>query len=138
MGLIRRPVPITASSHAWLLNVVIQLEFVRMRPQTNRVGLRLALVGDKGLDQLLREYIALEQEPVIVLQAGERFFERRRHRWHLLQFLRFEIVDVLVERLTRINLVLYAVETSHGHGSKREVRIARRIRRTELDALCLR
>ncbi len=40
------------------LNVVIQGEFVRVRPEPYRFGFRAALVADEGLDQLLAENIS--------------------------------------------------------------------------------
>ena len=40
------------------LDVVIQRELIRMRPQANGVGFVLALVGDERLQQLFAEYIA--------------------------------------------------------------------------------
>ncbi len=52
------------------LNVVIQGELVRMRAQPDGVGLVLALVVDERFEQLLGEDIALEQEGVVVLEAG--------------------------------------------------------------------
>jgi len=42
-----------------LLDVVIQREFVRMGPQAHGIRFILALVFDKGLDQVLAEDIAL-------------------------------------------------------------------------------
>src|SRR5712671_4132477 len=91
------------------LNVVVQSELERMRTQADRVHFLLALVLDVGLDQLFGEDIALEHEGMVLLQAVERFIERARHGWNLRQLLRPEVVDVLIERLTWIDLVLDAV-----------------------------
>src|SRR5260370_12779189 len=82
-----------------LLNVVVQRELVRMRPQPDGVRFVLALVVDECLDQLLTEHIALRKEAVIVFEAIQRLLERRRHGWHILHLFGREIVDVLVERL---------------------------------------
>ena len=47
------------------LGVVVQLELVRMRPQADRVDLFRHLAVDPGLDQVLGEDVALEQEVVV-------------------------------------------------------------------------
>src|SRR5215470_6201974 len=89
---------------AAVLDVVIQGELVRMRPQAHGIRFVLALVVDVGFDQFRAEYIALQQEAVVVFQAVERFVERCRHRRHRLHLLRRQIVDVLVQRLARVDL----------------------------------
>src|SRR5437773_6626871 len=91
------------------LNVVIQGEFVRMRPQPHRVGFILALVIDERLDQFFGENVALQQESVVVFQTAQRLVKRSRHGWYGLHFFRREIVDVLVERLPRPNPVGHAI-----------------------------
>src|SRR5207302_79503 len=50
---------------------------------------------------------------MILLQSVERILQRARHRGDLGEFLRTQIVDVLVERLPRIDLVLDA-DIAHG------------------------
>src|SRR5260370_12157269 len=52
--------------------------------------------------------------------------------------MRFELVDVLVEWLSGINLVLDAVEARHHHGRKSQIGIAGWIWRAELEAFGLR
>src|SRR3712207_7394234 len=49
-------------------------------------------IFDIGLDQLLREDVAAEQELVIVFETLEGFVERRRHRRHRLHLLGREVV----------------------------------------------
>ncbi len=53
------------------------------------------------------------------------------------QFLGRQVVDVLVQRLARVDLVLDAVEARHQHGGEGEVAVAGRVRGAELDALGL-
>ena len=119
-------------------NVVVERELVRMRPQPDRLGFRFPLVIDESLEQFLGENIALEQELMVLFEAAQRFFERPRHGRNRLHFLRRQIVDILIERFARLDLVQHAIEARHQHGGKREIRIAGRIRRTELHALGLR
>jgi hypothetical protein len=56
-------------------DVVVQREFVRMRPQPNGIRLVLALVLDERLDQIFAKDIAPQQELVIVSQAIQSLFE---------------------------------------------------------------
>ena len=52
-----------------ILDVVIQEELVRMRPQPQRVHFLGPLVVDPGLDRVLGEHIALQQEASGLLQG---------------------------------------------------------------------
>ena len=60
-----------------------------------------ALVPDPGLDHVLGEHVAVQQELVVLLQRGQRLVERLRRLRHVLQLLRRQVVDVLVERRRR-------------------------------------
>src|SRR5271156_5522569 len=62
------------------LSVVVQRELHRMRPQANRVDLVLALPADPGLDQVLAEHAALQEELVIGFERVDRLRERARNR----------------------------------------------------------
>src|ERR1019366_664788 len=70
------------------LNIVVELEFVGMRPQTHRLRLILALVLDKRFDQVFGKYIAAHHECVVFFEAAERLVERSRHGRNGLHFLR--------------------------------------------------
>ncbi len=70
-------------------------------------------------------------------QVVQRLLQRAGRLGHLGQFLRFQIVNVLVERLARLHLVLDAVEHGHQHRREGQVGIARAVRTAELDALGL-
>src|SRR5579859_5279416 len=80
------------AAYGRLLNVVIQRELVRMRPQPHRVHLLHALVVDVSCQQIFGEDVALEQKLVVVLQGAHRFIERTGHGWNLGQLFRPEIV----------------------------------------------
>ena len=70
-------------------------------------------------------------------RACERLLERTRHLGHLGQLLGRQVVEVLVDRVGRLDLVLDPVEAGHQHGREGEVRVARRVGAAELDPLGL-
>src|SRR5260221_695927 len=98
------------------LDVAVEHELPGVRPKRDRVDLFLALVLDPGVDDVLGENPAFEQERVVLLQGVERLRERARHRLDLRLFLALELVDVLVDRLWGKDLVLDAVESGHQAG----------------------
>src|SRR4029450_13120886 len=53
------------------LDVEVQRELVRVRPQPDRVDLVLPLVLEPGLDEVGSEDVALQQEVVVLLQVVE-------------------------------------------------------------------
>ncbi|MNC91223.1 hypothetical protein D3C83_74410 [compost metagenome] len=57
---------------------------------------------------------------------------------YLLRNLRRQVVEVLVDRVTGMDLVLNAVETGHQHRGEAEIRIAHRVRKAHFDAAPLR
>src|SRR5207248_7683114 len=69
-------------------------------------ALPIYLVLDPGVDDVLGEDIALEEELVVALQLVERLLERPGHLRDVLQLLRREAVDVLVERVAGVDPVL--------------------------------
>ena len=117
---------------------VVKLEFVRMGTQTHGIHFIVPLVLDPSADDILGEDTALCEEVVIRLESIERLFERTGRLGYLGRFFRRKVVDVLVERLTRIDLVLNAVECRHHDGREGKVRIAGRVGTTELNPLGLR
>src|SRR5690242_1867268 len=90
--------------------IEIQRELVRMWPQARLADLTRHLVFDPCLDQVLGEDVALEQELVVALEVVQRLLERCGHAWHFGQLGRRQRVDILVERLSRIEPPLDAVE----------------------------
>ena len=54
-----------------------------MGPQPDGIDLMLSLVLQPGLDDVLGEDIALEEEIMILLQGIERLVKRPWHRLHL-------------------------------------------------------
>src|SRR4029079_5657265 len=105
-------------------DIKIQRKLQRMRTHAQGRYFLVAFVADPTLDQLLTKDVALEQEVVISLERFQRLVQRTRQRRHVLQLFRREIVDVLLQRVTRIDPVLNAVDTREQHRRKRQVRIA--------------
>src|SRR5450759_4423089 len=94
-------------------HVAVEHELPGVRPKRNLVDLFLALVLDPGVDHVLGEHAAFEQERVVALKSVERLRQRARHLLDLGHLLAFELVDVLVEGLRRQDLVLDAVQARH-------------------------
>src|SRR3954469_17822716 len=122
----------------WRSDIEVQSELGGRRAQPHGIQLALDLVLDPGLDDVLGEDVALEQELVVLLQLAQRLFEGAGHLRHVLQLLRGEAVDVLVEGFAGIDPALDPVEAGHQHGGEREIRVAGGIGRTELRPLRLR
>jgi len=74
---------------------------------------------------------------VILLQLVERFFQRARHVGNFRELLGRQRVDVLVERVARVEAPLGAVESGHEHGREGDVAVAGRVGEAHLDALRL-
>src|SRR3546814_8706200 len=64
-----------------------------------------------GIDLVLGEHIALEQELVIGPQCFKRLAQAAAHGGHLGQFCRGQIIEVLVHGFTRMDLVLDPVRS---------------------------
>src|SRR5262249_28741088 len=76
------------------LDVVVQMKLVRMRAQADGVDLLVALVGEPGLDHVLGEDVAAQQEGVVGFQRIECLVERAGRRFHLLRLRRRQVVEV--------------------------------------------
>src|SRR5664280_3884802 len=111
-----------------------------MRTQAHGVHFLLPLVVNVSVQHLLGENIAFEQELIVPRERVQRVFQGSRHGWNLRQFLWTQIVDVLVERLTWIDLILDTIESCHEHRSEREIRTVSythlRAHETVLDLVC--
>src|SRR5690242_17961065 len=97
-GHLHRPPPPSSSYTTCRLDVVVQEELVRMRPQRHGIDLLGALVRDPRVDQVRREHPALEQEGVVGLQRGERFTQGPRGVLHVLALFGLEVVQIDVHR----------------------------------------
>src|SRR5215212_878567 len=74
-GLRKRRLPATTLWRCCRSEVVIEVELVRVRPESHRVELMLSLVLDPRVDHVLGEHAALEEPLVIRLEGVEDVLE---------------------------------------------------------------
>ncbi len=74
---------------------------------------------------------------MVLLEAVERLLEAARHLRDVLQLLRRQPVDVLVQRVPGVDFVLHAVEARHQLRGKGQVGVAGGVRAAELQPLRL-
>src|SRR6266513_1591248 len=103
-----RPFP---ASYRPRSSVVIEEELIWMGTQRHRVDILHALHLEPGVDQVLREDAAVEQEGMIGLERLQRLEQASRRVLHVLPLFRLQIVQIHIHRLGRLDLVLDAVET---------------------------
>src|SRR6187549_2613470 len=75
----------------------------------------LCLQSDVSVDHVVGEHTTARQELAILVQVFECHVERVAHLRNVLLFLRLEVVQILVGRFARMDLVLNAVEARHHH-----------------------
>ena len=101
-----------------------------MRAQTQVVHI-VPLVVQPGLNQVVREHAAAHQELVVPFQRRQRLLQRPRHLPDARQLRRRHLVQVLVHRIRRLNLVDDAIQPRHQHRRERQVGVAGRVGRAE-------
>src|SRR5574341_609246 len=114
-----------------MLNIEVLVELKRRRSY----GVLLVLLGFKlypHIDGVFREYRL--KELTVSFKFFKRLFERAGAFLysHLASSLGREVVDVLVARVSRVHLFLYAVKPCCCERSERVVDVATGIRRSEL------
>src|SRR3954447_27058483 len=99
----RLPAPSLTRESRFRLRRVIHIELDRMgrHPEPREL---VVLQRDVGLEEVLREYAAARQERMIVFQALESLLERCTNVRHFLRLFRRQVVEVLVDRISRMNL----------------------------------
>ncbi len=93
---------------------------MRGHPQARDI-LRLEI--DVSIEQIIREHVPGLEELAILIEGGKRLIEGEGHMLQVLFLLGRQIVEVLIERIARMDLVLNAVEAGHEHGRERQVRV---------------
>ncbi len=106
-----------ASSHA--LHVVIHRELVGMRTKTQRVVFLLFHLQPVR-DKVGVEDVALEKERVVGFQRFNGAAQGIRNAWHVREFFRRQLVEILIERVARIDPVLDSVQSSEETGPRRQ------------------
>ena len=92
------------------LNVVIEMELVRMRAQPDGIDLLVTLVAEPCFDHVLGENVAAQQKGVISFERIQRLLQRTGGGLHLLRLRRRQVIEILVNGLTRIDAILDAVK----------------------------
>ena len=72
---------------------------------------------------------------MVLFEVAQRFVETARQRTDFRRFFRLEIVQILLRRFTRIDLILDPVQPCHEHGRKSEVGIRGRVGKAHLNPL---
>src|SRR5271169_966360 len=111
---------------AGALCAVIHLELDRMgsvleADQLLHLQLRVAV------KEVIVEHPTSLEEITIFFEVAERFTQRAADRRDLLELLRRQVVEVLVDGWAGIELILDAVKARHQHGRKSEIGICQRI-----------
>ena len=75
---------------------------------------------------------------MVLFQGVHSLSQGARHLLDASVLFRRQLVEVLVDRLRRLDVVQDAVQASHQLSGEGQERVAGRIRSTELDALCSR
>jgi hypothetical protein len=78
------------------LNIVIKHEFIGMRPQVHCLNLIHHLVVNPCINDILGEYISLEQESMIILQGIQGITQGTGRLGYLACLFRWKIIDVLI------------------------------------------
>jgi hypothetical protein len=94
--------PSLFSSALFLLDIEIKGEFKGNRTHAHRIYLIFGLVIDPLVDNILGEDVPFEEELMVLLEGVEGLLEAPRSGGDVGQFLGRKPVDVLVERLPRI------------------------------------
>ena len=90
-----------------------------------------------GVDEVVREDVALLQEIAVGVETFQGLAQRPADHGHALQFLGRQVVKVLVDRIAGVGLVLDAVEARHQHGGEGEIGVGRRVGVADLDPLAV-
>src|SRR5687767_6008726 len=105
-----------------ILKAVIHLELYRMGRHAEG-GQLFLLERHVGVQHVVREHAAAREEFAVLVELLQRLLERMAHLGHARGELRRQIVQILVDRVSGIYLVLYAVQSRHHHGGECEIRV---------------
>ena len=108
---------------------------MRMRAKAQRIDLVVAFIVDPCADQIIREDTAFGKEVMVILERPQRFVERRRRLVCAGQLLLRHLIDVAIERFSRIDAVSNAIEHRHDHCRPGQISVATRIGAAELEPL---
>src|SRR5271166_5499723 len=98
---------------------IVHVELDRVRRHLEAIDVS-HLELDVAVDEVVIEHVARLEEHAVLVEAGEGFAQRPADRRNLLQFLRRQVVEILVHGRAGIDLVLNAVEAGHQHRRERQ------------------
>ncbi len=104
------------------LKIVVEIKLVRGRALLHRDDFAIVFVLEPRVDHIFGEDITSEQELMVFAEIDQSFVERFWRAWDLGRFFGRESVDVLIERIARVDFVHHTIKTSHQHGGERQVR----------------
>ena len=119
------------------LQIVVHLVLVGMRVGAHRGDLVGLLVVEPRVDEVLGEDVALGEELVVFAQRVEGRLERAGQLRDVLVFGRGQLVQVLVDRRSRLDAALDAIDARHEARGECQVGVRARVRHTVLHALGL-
>jgi hypothetical protein len=119
------------------LDIEIHKEFVWMRAYAQRIVL-LRFHFNPVVKEVFVKHITLEEELVIGFQRFESAEQRIGHARDFGKFFWGQFVQILVERITRIDAVLDTVESCEQQSCIRQIRIGRGVRCPEFGSLSFR
>ncbi len=79
------------------------------------------LQTDVSIDHVVRHHAASGQEVTIRIQGIQRHLKRAGHSGDFFRFFWWQVVQVFIHSIARMNLVLNAVQARHHHGREGEV-----------------
>ena len=90
---------------------------------------------DVSFDHIFAEYAACSQVLVVSFQAVQSFAQRTTNLWNLGCFFSWQIVQIFIRCIARVDLVLNAVQASHQQSCESQVWVSDRVRETCFDTL---
>jgi hypothetical protein len=120
-----------------LLDIVVEEELIGMWTKVHGFQLMLPFIFDPYLYKIVGEYVTPKEIIVIPFQRVQDLTEGTRCRLDLGGLLGRQVIEILVDGLSWMDLVLDSVQPGHEHGCEREVPVAGGVRRPEFNALGL-
>src|SRR6266702_8087350 len=106
------------STNPFSLQIEVQKELVRHGSQVDRCQLVFSLIRDPRRDQVLGKNITFQEESMVLLQRVQTLAQRARRALDFRGFLWLQFIQILVQRITRIDLVLDSVQARHAQRGK--------------------
>src|SRR5690554_77865 len=119
------------------LHRVVKIKLDRMSGHVDLCDF-FTLQLDVGIQHVVGEYTTLGEELTILLQGIQGFGQRSDHGRDLFGFFRRQVVQILVGRVARVDLVLDTVQAGHQQCRKAQVGVGCRVREACFNTTCFR